>query len=357
MIKVSIIIPIYNVENYLKECLDSVVGQTLKDIEIICVNDGSTDNSLAIIKDYAVEDSRIKIIDKKNSGYGHSMNIGIANASGEYIGIVEPDDYIKETMFESLYSLAQKNKLEFIKSSFYRFNDINGNRLFEKQPITKNKSYLNIILNPQLDKKVFTFAMQIWTGIYKKEFLENYKIKFNETAGASYQDNGFYFSTFSCAKKIMLLEEAFYFKRDDNPNSSVKNKEKVYCMKTEYEFINAFLDEKNIYENFKRIYIYIKYRNYMFNLKRIDKKYKKEFLYLFSSEFKESDEKGEIDKQLFKADEYKKLRWIIDNPKNYFIYSKLAKIKKQIFSINEDDYCKTIYILFIRLILEKQNRG
>lgn len=106
MPKVSIIIPVYNVEKYLRECLDSVIQQTLQDIEIICVNDGSTDNSLQILKEYAQNDSRIKIIDKPNSGYGQTMNVGMQNATGEYIGIVEPDDYVELDMFETLYNTA-----------------------------------------------------------------------------------------------------------------------------------------------------------------------------------------------------------------------------------------------------------
>jgi glycosyltransferase involved in cell wall biosynthesis len=106
MPKVSIIVPIYNVEKYLRECLDSIVKQTLKDIEIVCVNDGSTDSSLDIIKEYAEKDERVKYIDKPNSGYGISMNQGLDKAQGEYIGIVESDDFIKPEMFEELYNLA-----------------------------------------------------------------------------------------------------------------------------------------------------------------------------------------------------------------------------------------------------------
>ena len=94
MPKVSVIIPVYNVEKYLRQCLDSVINQTLKDIEIICVDDGSTDNCPNILDEYAAKDARIKIIHKKNEGYGKAMNVGISHASGEYIGIVEPDDYI-----------------------------------------------------------------------------------------------------------------------------------------------------------------------------------------------------------------------------------------------------------------------
>ena len=115
MKKISVLVPIYNVEKYLPECLDSLISQTLKDIEIICINDGSTDSSLQIIKRYAKKDSRIIVINKKNSGYGDSMNQGLAKATGEYIAIVESDDYIDEDAWENLYKLAKKHNADIVR--------------------------------------------------------------------------------------------------------------------------------------------------------------------------------------------------------------------------------------------------
>ena len=115
-VKVSVLVPIYNVEEFLPECLDSLVNQTLRDIEIICINDGSTDNSLNIIKKYASKDNRIKIIDKKNTGYGDSMNQGLKKAMGEYVGIVESDDFIERDAFEIMYNLAKKKNVEVVKT-------------------------------------------------------------------------------------------------------------------------------------------------------------------------------------------------------------------------------------------------
>ena len=115
MPKVSVVIPIYNAENYLRQCLNSIVGQTLRDIEIICVDDGSTDTSLSIIHEYAQKDPRIKVISKPNSGYGHSMNVGLDAATGEYFGIVDSDDYILPEMYETLYYYAHKDDLDVYK--------------------------------------------------------------------------------------------------------------------------------------------------------------------------------------------------------------------------------------------------
>ena len=117
--KVSVVVPCYNVEKYLPQCMDSIINQTLKDIEIICVNDGSTDSTLRILQKYAEKDKRIKIIDKANSGYGASMNKGFSEANGEYLGIVESDDWVEPDMFENLYNLAKSNDVDVVKSNFY----------------------------------------------------------------------------------------------------------------------------------------------------------------------------------------------------------------------------------------------
>ena len=118
--KVSVVVPIYNVEKYLRVCLDSLVGQTLKEIEIICVDDGSTDSSKEIIREYVKKDARVKMIAKeKNSGYGNSMNQGFDMAGGDYIGILESDDFAEPTMYEKLYAAAHENSLDMAKSSFW----------------------------------------------------------------------------------------------------------------------------------------------------------------------------------------------------------------------------------------------
>ena len=130
MVKVSIIVPVYNVEKYLRQCMDSIIVQTLKDIEIICIDDGSTDSSGGILDDYASKDDRIRVIHKENSGYGNSMNIGLDAATGEYVGIVESDDYADENMFQTLYRIADENKLDVVKSSFF---------YYYTEPIEKNE--------------------------------------------------------------------------------------------------------------------------------------------------------------------------------------------------------------------------
>ncbi len=123
MCKVSILVPVYNVEKYLRQCMDSLVNQTLKDIEIICIDDGSTDSSPVILDEYAEKDVRVRVIHKSNAGYGHSMNIGLRMARGEFIGIVESDDFADLEMFERLYIIAVEKNVEFVRSNFWIYSE------------------------------------------------------------------------------------------------------------------------------------------------------------------------------------------------------------------------------------------
>ena len=279
MVKVSIVMPMFNQEKYIVECLSSVLRQTLKDIEIIVVNDGSTDNSLALVKEFAQQDDRIVVIDKPNSGYGHSMNVGMDRASGEYIGIVETDDYVDEKMFAALYNAAKQNgDADVVKSDFYRFSSEQGFLSRKLVKLSEKKEYYNRPLCPLQEREVFRFPMNTWTGIYRREFLQKYGIRHNETPGASYQDNGFWFQTFCFAKKAVFVDKAFYMNRRDNPNSSVYNPEKVYCVCEEYAYIARILDGvPQIKEKIIGYYWLKKYHNYIFTLQRIAYMYKKEF--------------------------------------------------------------------------------
>ena len=157
MPKVSVVIPIFNVEEYLRECLDRLTGQTLEDIEIICVDDGSTDASSQILREYANNDRRIKLITKENAGYGSAMNTGIRAATGEYLGIVEPDDFVKKNMYKELVMLADKTGAEIVKADFYRFVKENGQIVRTYNQLTKLSGFYNRVIDPAVELTVFKF--------------------------------------------------------------------------------------------------------------------------------------------------------------------------------------------------------
>lgn len=243
MTKVSIIVPVYNGEQYLSTCLDSILAQTLEDIEVICVDDGSSDQSPAILDDYAKRDSHVHVIHKDNRGYGHSMNVGIDAASGEYIGIVESDDCILPNMYETLYSTAKNNDLDFVKSDvIFWWETIRYTCEYHKEDLNP---YYGRVLDSSNRKLFFQFFMNTWTGIYKRSFLNENSIRHNETPGAAYQDNGFWIQTLSFCERAMWLKDAFYLYRQDNPLASVKSKSNVLTMVNEYNFVSKILTEKH----------------------------------------------------------------------------------------------------------------
>lgn len=330
MAKVSIIVPIYNVEQYLVECMESIVHQTLKDIEIICVNDGSTDNSLKIIQDYAQKDNRIVIIDKQNEGYGKGMNDGLDKATGEYVGIVEPDDYVDLHMYEDLYKIAHENDLDVIKADFYRFVYKNGTLVATYNQLSKDGTGYNQIVNPKEHPQVFRYILNTWSGIYKREMLEKYHIRHNTTPGASFQDNGFWFQTFAWAERMYFVNRPYYMNRRDNPNSSVNSKSKVYCMNEEYKFIHEFLDRNpQLKEYFIYEYSLKRVRNYFWNYGRIAKEFRLEYLYQLSKEFKEAMNLKEMREEDFTKLEWQKITRIIENPKAAYKWMNTsARIRK-----------------------------
>lgn len=319
MPKVSVVVPIYNVEKYLEECLDSLRAQSLKDMEFICVNDGSTDGSLKLLQRYAAADSRIKILDGPNGGYGKAMNRGLDACTGEYVGIVEPDDYVKATMYEELYRLAKEKDLEVVKADFFRFvTDGNGKRNFSYNCLTSREDLYGRVLDPKEELDVFKAIMNTWSGIYKRSFLEEHHIRHHETPGAAFQDNGFWFQTFCFTDRLYFVRKPFYMNRRDNPNSSVHSREKVFCMNDEYAFIMDFL---NAHPEFKKRYLgiyYFKcYHNYIASLYRVGEEYKDAYMERFQREFLEADRRGELEEEVFTPEEWELVQVLLEDRQKY----------------------------------------
>ena len=318
MPKVSIVVPIYNVEKYLDECLKSIQKQSLKDIEVICVDDGSTDGSLDIVKKFADRDKRFTYITKKNAGYGDTMNRGFDAATGEYIGIVESDDYIYPEMFRTLYLTAKQYCCEVVKSDYYEFTTTQKKKQrYINTPI--NPQYYDKVLNYKNCKDLFHFKMNTWTGIYLRQFIADNDIKHNTTPGAAYQDNGFWFQTLSLAEKIVFINKAFYHYRQDNPNSSINSKGKVFCMCDEYAYIESFLNcHENIHDDLYSIFLVKKYYNYMYTYGRISDEFKIKFLERFADEFRAPLKDNLLTVENAGAHIMQMLRRIVKNPAQFY---------------------------------------
>ena len=298
MPKVSIIMPCFNVAAYIRECMDSVLSQTLRDIEIIVVDAASTDGTREILDEYARKDKRILILDDEKKSTGYANNKALYYASGEYIGIVETDDYIVSEMYEKLYACAIKYGAEVVKADYDSFSTFNGERFFVRHNILGERKKYYQVLNPRKNKYVFFAEMYNWAGIYKRDFLNQYKIQHQETPGASFEDNGFWFQVFSFAEKVVFVHESLYRYRKDNPNSSINSGEKVFCMCDEYDFARKKVESyPDIWKAVYYAYLGRRYGACAWTLKKVSREFKMDLCTRIYNDFSaDIMEMDEIDK-------------------------------------------------------------
>lgn len=268
MVKLTIIVPIYNVAPYLHRCLDSIVNQTLKDIEIILASDGPQDCH-DICDEYAKKDERVKVIKDKGS-YGKSANAALDIAKGKYIGIVESDDICALDMFEKLYDNAEKHNADVIKAKYYT---IKGD--------AKEPSYMphySENANITIDKRprfLFT-SPSIWSAIYKKDFLKNNDIWFIKDR-ISFIDMPFFAETFIKAKRYFLLKDYLYYYYSDNPNQSIKSSDKIMDPIITAEYIYEKAKKMHNFNNFKDYFYAFSIKHLIWQLNRISDKNKEVF--------------------------------------------------------------------------------
>lgn len=279
-IYVSVVIPSLNVAEYMEECLESVTRQTLKEIEILCIDAGSTDGTLRIIEKYASGDPRIRLIGSDKKSYGYQVNLGIREARGKYIGIVEPDDYIDKTMYQSLYSHTNNYFPDFIKGGYIEFASIKGRRVCAEV----SRSHLadvfdQLIFFGDAREMGILEINHIWAGIYRRDFLIKKNIRLNETAGASYQDISFSILVGLLADNGIYVNEHYYFYRIDNENSSVKSSSKWRCVMDEYEYITKELTQREMYtSDIRKLVCLQKLVSYQWNAVRLSEKEREAFL-------------------------------------------------------------------------------
>ena len=212
-IKVSIIIPVYNVEKYLRRCLDSVLNQTLKDIEIICVNDGSTDNSSLILEEYKKYDN-IKIINQKNSGLSVARNTGLDNATGECVAFIDSDDFIDKDFYEKLFNNIVQHNADIACASIIRENDKKKKFLIDYKEIELAKNIRDKFLLSHAPKYNF-----VWNKLYRKEFIDKNNLKF--VPGMIFEDMWFTPDVLEASSTLVTVPGTYYHYWK-NQNSLIK---------------------------------------------------------------------------------------------------------------------------------------
>ena len=238
---ISVIMPCLNVAKYIDECIRSVINQTIKDIEIIIIDAGSTDGTIELAKKYCLSDARICLVHSDKKSYGYQMNLGTSLAKGEYISIVETDDYIEQDMLEVLYREAKKSDADYVKGTSEGFFRCNGfDWRFEIIPCEGVKEQKRVAVCPMNRPDTFIEDNFLWNGIYRKKLLKN--VKFNETPGAAFQDIGVLFRIFTSASKGVYLDHKVYNYRQDNSAASSYNKKSLLYTDYEYTQIKPLLN-------------------------------------------------------------------------------------------------------------------
>lgn len=245
--------PAYKVEKYLRQCLDSVINQTLTDIEIIPVNDGSPDSSGEIIDEYAARDSRIKPIHQENGGYGKAVNAGINVATGEFIGIVETDDFCEPTMFEELYKRAKELDVDVCKCDFnYYCGEKKGIKQHKKlKKIEKEGIVFTIKEKPD----IFRYHVSIWSAIYRREYLNKFNIRVEESRSASYQDMPFAALVYAKGAKITLIHKHLinYRAEADMDSSTIRTDGRLKMMPIQCCIAKEIFKKNNCWDEVKEI--------------------------------------------------------------------------------------------------------
>lgn len=245
---ISIIVPVYNTEKFLRECLDSIRGQSFRDFEVICVNDGSTDGSLDILKDFADRDERFKIVTQKNQGVNSARSVGYEKARGEYVAWVDSDDYIEKNMYDKMYSLAIKNKCDVVVCNY---------AFYPKKISNKEKWYRPYL--GQLDWRFVSHNTVQWNKIVKKSLLDKLNImemfdKFGE---------GCYSIVLMSANKVLTIDDELYNYRVGHESLSNNHGDVNWYIKTvdrarnKYEYIKDNNYSKEWQDFF--FFVYLRY--------------------------------------------------------------------------------------------------
>lgn len=248
-IKLSIIVPIYNSEKYLNKCIDSLTNQTINDIEIILINDGSTDNSLRICEELAQKDSRIIVIDQENSGQSKARNIGMTHASGKFITFVDSDDWVDENYYEKLVNACEKYDADIACASIIR-----ERKNYKKFRIKYCEEKIITQVQEKIDTAKVPNMCYVWNKVYRKNFLEKLNLKFIE--GMYFEDVDFVTRAIYYANKIVTVPNTYYHYWT-NFNSTVKTmksseKKRTDSLKSKAAVIK-FFNEHNLKTNPKHL--------------------------------------------------------------------------------------------------------
>lgn len=307
MVKVSVVMPIYNVEEFLEESLGSIINQTLKDIEIICINDGSTDNSLNILKEFASNDERITVIDQKNGGHAVATNRGIDLAKGEYLYLMDSDDKVSLTTLEETYNYAKKTYVDFV--IFQSMNYVHDeDRHFKSEDYSMNEvaDFIGdtVVNYKDLGDLIFKITVTPWSKLYNNRFIQEKNIRFPE--GLVFDDNIFFWDVLFNAKRISFYRKYLFTRRWYSYSSTTNG---------DLRFLDSIQINNLMIDRFKKYGLFEKYKSTLYNRKVnlcfdkycfIKKEYQEQYYEALYDDFQKIISEGDYDDYINHLDERNK---------------------------------------------------
>lgn len=255
MIKVSIIIPVYNAEKYLRKCLESVINQTLQDIEIICVNDGSTDASGSILQEYAERDQRIRILDKPNGGLVSARKAGVKEANGLYVGYVDSDDWIEPEMYSELYDYAVESKADLISSGYFlegNYTTVHLDTLEEGVYCGERMRYLRDNTIYRLDKKESGLRASLCCKLFRRELIGKVQMTVSDSLTMA-EDKMCLLSCILECNSVAVLKRAFYHYRMNTESMvHMPNSKYLLCVNEVYQYLIRLYEHPLFTKNMRK---------------------------------------------------------------------------------------------------------
>ena len=345
----SVVVPVYNSGKFLRLCLDSLIAQDCRDIEFICVDDGSTDGSGDVLDDWAAGYDHVKVIHQPNGGYGKAMNLGLSLARGTYIGIVEPDDWIEPHMYSTLLKIACKTGADAVKGDYF------GESCQKSRVSGKYKKYKGgEVLSPLEFPEYLLGSVSVWSGIYRRELLEENGIRFNETPGASFQDLGFAVRVWAKARTMSVTPKPLYHYREDNPDSSTRRREDgAWAVLREIEKLQDVFDAIPYTDRLSRTYLIRRvFHSFQADFKLRVSDTLTEFLLRYSELLKKLCPRRLLLQECFDRREWHDLRVLYACPKLYPLTRRSgASILQRIFSVRVEGGRRYVRLLGTRFAL------
>lgn len=312
-LKVSVILPVYNGERYLEQCMDSIIGQTLKEIEIICVDDGSTDKSHKILESYVQKDKRIKVLNQKNAGAGAARNTGLAQAEGEYLSFLDADDFFEKDMLEQAYRKAKEQGAQILVfgSDQYRedlgeFQQVSWTLRRQALPPYRPMNYRTFTEN------VFkVFVGWTWDKLFERSFIQKYHLKFQEQRTSN--DLLFVFMAIVLADRIETEEKVLAHQRRGNPESLSNTREKSWqCFYSALTALRENLVRYGLYYELEQDFINYALHFSLWNLNTIQGEKKKELYKMLKKRwFRELGITGRPNEYFYDKTEYEQYRKMV----------------------------------------------